>query len=71
MLSYMYVGIHVKYPLFLSDFSETKIFSRQIFEKSSTIKFHKNPSSGSRVVPRVPRRTGRHDGANSPLFGIL
>ena len=25
-------------------------FSRQIFEKSSNIKFHKNPSSGSRVV---------------------
>ena len=27
-------------------------FSRQIFEKYSNIKFHKNPSSGSRVVPR-------------------
>ena len=26
-------------------------FSRQIFEKSSNIKFHKYPSSGSRVVP--------------------
>jgi hypothetical protein len=26
--------------------------SRQIFEKSSNLKFHKNPSSGSRVVPR-------------------
>ena len=26
-------------------------FSRQIFEKSSNIKFHENPSSGSRVVP--------------------
>jgi hypothetical protein len=25
-------------------------FSRQIFEKISTIKFHHNPSSGSRVV---------------------
>jgi len=23
----MYVGLHVKYPLFLSDFSETWIFS--------------------------------------------
>jgi hypothetical protein len=27
-------------------------FSRQIFEKYSNIKFHENPSSGSRVVPR-------------------
>jgi hypothetical protein len=26
-------------------------FSRQIFEKSSSITFHQNPSSGSRVVP--------------------
>jgi len=26
-------------------------FSRQIFEKSTNIKFHENPSSGSRVVP--------------------
>ena len=25
--------------------------SRQIFEKSSNVKFHENPSSGSRVVP--------------------
>jgi hypothetical protein len=27
-------------------------FSRQAFEKSSNIKFHENPSSWSRVVPR-------------------
>ena len=26
-------------------------FSRQIFEKYSNIKFHENPSSGSRVIP--------------------
>jgi hypothetical protein len=26
-------------------------FSRQLFEKVSNIKFHQNPSSGSRVVP--------------------
>ena len=26
-------------------------FSQQIFEKYSTIKFHDNPSSGSRTVP--------------------
>jgi hypothetical protein len=26
-------------------------FSRHIFQKSSNIKFHENPSSGSRVVP--------------------
>ena len=26
-------------------------YHRKIFEKSSNIKFHENPSSGSRVVP--------------------
>jgi hypothetical protein len=26
-------------------------FSRQIFEKVTNIKFHQNPSNGSRVVP--------------------
>jgi hypothetical protein len=41
--------------------------SRQIFEKYSNIKFHEDPSSGSRVVPceRAERRTGRHEEANS------
>jgi len=33
-------------------------FRRQMFEKSSNIKFNKNPSSGSRVVPRG--RTEKH-----------
>ena len=27
-------------------------FLRQIFEKSSNIKFHEDPSSGSQVIPR-------------------
>ena len=55
----MYVGLHVKYPLFLSDFNDTEL-SRQIFEKFPSIKFNENPSSGSRVVPcgRTDRRTG-------------
>jgi len=26
-------------------------FCQQIFEKSSNVKFHENPSSGNRVVP--------------------
>jgi len=37
-------------------------FSRHIFEKYSKIKFHENPSSGSRVVP-CGQRDG-HDEAN-------
>jgi len=45
----MYIGLHVKYPLFLPDFTETWIVW-EIFEKSSNNKFRENPSSGSRVV---------------------
>jgi len=39
-------------------------FSRQIFEKHSNIKFHENPSSGSRVVP-TDGQTDRHEEGNS------
>jgi len=38
-------------------------FSRQIFEKSMNIKFHKNPSIGSRIVP-CRRTDGQNDEAN-------
>jgi len=39
-----------------------------MFEKYSHIKFHENPSSGSRTVPRVQTdgTTDGHDEANSP-----
>jgi len=46
-------------------------FSGQIFEKYANTKFHKNPSSGSLIVPcgringRTDGQTGRHDKANS------
>jgi len=60
----MSLGRHVGYPLSTSDFNETWIFSTY-FEKFSNTKFHKNPSSGSRVVPcgRKERLTdgGRKD----------
>jgi hypothetical protein len=56
----MYRVPHVKYPLYLSDFMKLEV-SRKIFEESSNIKFHENPSSGSRVVlcDRTDRRTDR------------
>ena len=58
----MYIGLHVKYscPILMK-----LEFSTQISEKSSNIKFNKNPSSGSGVVPCG--QTDRHDESNSRL----
>ena len=47
----MFISLHVKCPLFLSDFNETLNFSTYFFKNTQSIKFHENPSSGSRVVP--------------------
>jgi len=43
------------------------VFSGQIFEKYSYIKFHENPSSGIQVVPwgRKDGQTKRHDETSS------
>jgi hypothetical protein len=40
-----------KVPLLLSDFNETSNVYTNFQKKYSNIKFHKNPFSGSRVVP--------------------
>jgi hypothetical protein len=61
----MYMGLHVTWPS-LSDINETLIFPID-FRKKLKHQFYKNPSSGSRFVPR--RRTGRHDETES-LFAI-
>jgi len=46
----MYIGLHVKYPLFLSDLMKLE-FSRQTSENPLNIKIHENPCSVSRAVP--------------------
>ena len=51
ILSKMYIRIHVKYLLFLSEFNKNLIFFDRFSKNSPNIKFHENPSSGSRVVP--------------------
>jgi len=54
-LSQMYIDLHVKYPLFWSDFSKTWILFIQIFKKKNTnIKFYENPSGGSQVISYGP-----------------
>ena len=47
----MYVGLHVKYQLCLSDFNEMRIFPTYFRKKTLNIKFRGNLSNGSRVVP--------------------
>ena len=50
-----------KVPFILSDVNETQFFLK-IFERSLNIKFHENPSRGSRVVScgQTVRQTDRH-----------
>jgi hypothetical protein len=67
LLSQMYIGLHIYYPVFLSDLKKIG-FSLQIFEKHSNIKFHENTSSGSRVVSCG--RTDSYDEANRRLVAI-
>jgi len=60
MIKKMYIGLRVKYVLFLADFKNLHFLGR--FSKNTQIsKFHENASSGSRVVPcgRRDRQTVR------------
>jgi hypothetical protein len=59
-------GCHCKYPLFLSDFDDTRNVSTDFLKKSSNVKLHENPYSESRVVPC----TSRHDEVNSALSRV-
>jgi hypothetical protein len=47
----MHIGLYCTVPAFCQVLMRLE-FSRHIFEKYSNIKFHANPSSGSRVVSR-------------------
>ena len=68
MIINIYIGLHVKYPLFLSEFMKLE-FSRQIFEKYSNTKFRQKSSSGNQVVPR--RRTDRQTDKTKLLVAFL
>ena len=57
----LYIGLHAKYPLFLSQILTNLKFSLHIFEKYSKIKFHENPSWGGTTSPfkRTDGQTSR------------
>ena len=56
----MYIEVNVNFRLFVSNFNKTWILSTD-FKQYPEFKFHKNPSSGSRVFPygRTDRKTRR------------
>ena len=58
MIKNTYIGLHVKYRLFLSVIKKDLQLSRQIFEKYSTMKFHENPP----VLAELFHADGRTDG---------
>ena len=61
----MYIGLYVKYTLFLSDSNENWIFETDFRKKYSNIKFHENLSNGNLIF--ACRQTDRHDEANNHL----
>ena len=67
----MYIGLHVKYPLFLSDFKESWILStyfRKIFKYQTSWKSVQwEPSSSM----RMDGQTDGHNEASSRFWGIL
>ena len=65
-----YIGLHVEYPLFLSNFNGPWIFSTDLKKKSANIKFNENPSSGSRGVQfgRTDRRADEEVSSRFSLF---
>ena len=62
----MFIGLHIKRPLLLSHFNEKWIFPEDFSKNTPNTKFHKNPSSGSRVVPH-----GRRDGQTDTMKLIV
>jgi len=68
-MTQMYIGLHAK--CMLSNFNHIWTLSTD-FSTYPSIIFHKNPPSGSQVVPhgRMERWTDRHNEAKSP-FAIV
>ena len=57
----MYVGLHVKYPLFLSDFNESCIFSTGFRKNTQISNFMKIRSVEAELFHADGRTYGRRD----------
>jgi hypothetical protein len=55
----MYIDLHVKYPLFLSDFNETWIFLEKVWKHPQISNFTKILQVGADLF-HAGRRTDRH-----------
>ena len=62
----MYIGLHVKYPLFLSDFNETRNFSTDFQKNTQISNFTKIRLVGAELF-HAPRYTGFLSGAFAKL----
>ena len=69
IIIYIYIGRHIKCPLFLSYFRENRIFSKNFRIIFIYMKFHENPFNGNRIVP-CGIQMDRHDVVN-PLNAEL
>ena len=65
--SKMYIGLHVKYPLFLSDFNETWIFWTDFQNSTSVLNFMKIHPVGAELF----HADGRTDGSGEANSGVL
>jgi hypothetical protein len=60
----MYIGLHVKYPIFLSDFNETLIFSTDFWNDTKIPNFVRIHPVGAKLF-EADGWTYRHDEADS------
>jgi len=63
----MYIGLHVIYPLLLSYFNDTRIFSQQSFEKNTQILNFIKIHHVEAELFHADRRTVGHYEANSRI----
>ena len=65
----MYIGLHVKYPLFLRDFNEKGIFSTGFSKNTEIANFTKIRPVGAELF-RADEQTDRLDEANTRFWQV-